>query len=295
MNEPDVFAERDDWELLSMAYARDAESDRAYRELCRRYYDKVCYFCGHTIRDVHRVEDVAQEVFMRLYKRDFPKEGHAKFESLLFAIARNAVSEFLPKPSATHLRKTMRGDRNIRFHETGVDEWTLTEAGLAEVDAIRHAFAHAITSKMPQTTRNMPRRSFVGAAILVLADAKGPMSSKDIVEKIKEIGLYQPRDGKGPRRLGEAEVSTLVAPSECQTRDRFYERACEELAESVNLREKRSRDYLAFHLAVYRRRRANVEPIQRSRVRKEGRVFAAPPVFRRYLWLRWWSGSELHD
>ena len=43
-----------------------------------------------------------------------------------------------------------------------------------------------------------PRHSLANAAILVLADAEGPLNAKAIVEKAMADGLYAPGDGKTP-------------------------------------------------------------------------------------------------
>jgi len=94
------------------------------------------------------------------------------------------------------------------------------------------------------------------------------------------------------KRGPELDETKVVGSSQWEMTDRFYERALQELGELGNRREKKPMDCLAFHLAVCRRRWANVEGTQRARMPQEGPVFTGPSVFRRYQWLRLWSGEE---
>jgi len=83
----EVFAFSDEQVMLRV----QRESDpHAFAVLNRRWRKRIERFCGWQMGDVHRAEDIAQEVFMRLFvKRDqYRHEG--RFSNYLWRLAVNA-------------------------------------------------------------------------------------------------------------------------------------------------------------------------------------------------------------
>src|ERR1041384_2569052 len=69
---------------------RVREGDReAFAELVEKYKQPVMNLAYRTLRDATEAEDVAQNVFLQVYKSAHRYEVSAKFSTWLFTIARN--------------------------------------------------------------------------------------------------------------------------------------------------------------------------------------------------------------
>lgn len=64
--------------------------DAAFDELLSRYKRPVLNFSYRLLGDASEADDVAQEVFVRVYQRIGDYEPRGKFSTWLFALARNA-------------------------------------------------------------------------------------------------------------------------------------------------------------------------------------------------------------
>lgn len=78
---------------LQLIEQLQAGHDAAFDELLSRYKRPVLNFCYRMIGD--EAEDVAQEVFVRVYQRICDYRPRAKFSTWLFALARNACIDRL--------------------------------------------------------------------------------------------------------------------------------------------------------------------------------------------------------
>ncbi len=67
-------------------------NDSAFEDLVTRYQDRLIGFFYHLIRDRTAAEDMAQEVFMRVYKARERYTARARFSTWLFRIAHNLAS-----------------------------------------------------------------------------------------------------------------------------------------------------------------------------------------------------------
>lgn len=84
------------------AYTRDPDvqlmlrvkegDEGAFAELVAGYQDRLVGLLAHMLRDQDAAEDVAQEVFMRVYRARQRYEPTAKFATWLFRIANNVAS-----------------------------------------------------------------------------------------------------------------------------------------------------------------------------------------------------------
>lgn len=75
-----------DEELVRRFKAGDRE---AFSELVRRYQDRVYTLCLRWMGDAATAEDVAQEVFLSLYKSLMDFRGDAKLSTWIFRVATN--------------------------------------------------------------------------------------------------------------------------------------------------------------------------------------------------------------
>src|SRR5262245_49403289 len=84
--------EQTDSQLIALLQA-DAET--ALDELMRRYKHTVVNFCYRLLGNAPDDEDVAQEVFVRVYQQRAKIDPAKKFSTWLFAVARNGCLDRL--------------------------------------------------------------------------------------------------------------------------------------------------------------------------------------------------------
>ncbi|MCB1235936.1 MAG: RNA polymerase sigma factor [Verrucomicrobiae bacterium] len=87
-------AEQTDSELASLAVAGD---DSAFAELAGRYRSRVFGTASRFARDRHELEDLAQEIFVRIWKGLPGFRGDAPFEHWCMRIAVRSCYDFLRK------------------------------------------------------------------------------------------------------------------------------------------------------------------------------------------------------
>jgi RNA polymerase sigma-70 factor, ECF subfamily len=85
-------SENTDWDLANRARSGDMA---AFEELVRRYQTPVIHFCRRMVASQQDAEDIAQEVFIRMYRHLGRMERKAKFSTFLFGIARNTTLNFI--------------------------------------------------------------------------------------------------------------------------------------------------------------------------------------------------------
>src|SRR5947209_16107825 len=85
MNDPEVH--------LMLLVQRDDST--AFTELVKRYWSQVFGQFYRRLRDREEAEDLAQEVFLRLYRHRKRYQPRAKFATWLFHIAQNAFRNAL--------------------------------------------------------------------------------------------------------------------------------------------------------------------------------------------------------
>ena len=73
--------------------------DDAFGELVVNYQDRVISICAHMLNDRDAGEDLAQEVFLRVYRSKDRYEPRAKFSTWLFRIANNVAMNERRRPS----------------------------------------------------------------------------------------------------------------------------------------------------------------------------------------------------
>jgi RNA polymerase sigma-70 factor, ECF subfamily len=84
--------EQPDSEVIRQIRSGD---DSAFDELMRRYKHPVVNFVYRMLGDVEDADDVAQEVFVRIYQNLDTYRHETKFSTWLFALARNAAIDRL--------------------------------------------------------------------------------------------------------------------------------------------------------------------------------------------------------
>src|SRR5438445_12567907 len=72
-----------------MLRVRDADDPTAFGELVERYQHRLIGIMHHLVGNAEEAEDLAQEVFLRVYRSRQRYHPQAKFSTWLFTIANN--------------------------------------------------------------------------------------------------------------------------------------------------------------------------------------------------------------
>lgn len=139
--------EADDLELCKRIAAGD---EAAFEQLVTRYQDRVYSFCVRLLNDRAEAEDVAQDVFLTLYRSAGEFRGEAAFSTWLLRIAKNQslnrikyldrrgrigrrsieeISEERLVPASTE-REPMRPDAIVEGGQTAA----IVQSAIAELD-----------------------------------------------------------------------------------------------------------------------------------------------------------------
>ena len=84
----------------------------AFEELVLRYQDRLLTILKHLLGTAEQAEDIAQEVFLRVYRSRKSYEPSAKFATWFFTIANNVVLNAMRSRSRRH-------EHTISPHESG--------------------------------------------------------------------------------------------------------------------------------------------------------------------------------
>jgi RNA polymerase sigma-70 factor, ECF subfamily len=90
-----------DPDVRLMLEVRD-DNAAAFEELVLRYQDRLMSILKHLIGDAGQAEDLAQDIFLRVYRSRKTYEPSAKFATWFFKIANNAVSNAVRSLSRRH-------------------------------------------------------------------------------------------------------------------------------------------------------------------------------------------------
>ena len=78
-----------DPDVRLMLRVRDADDAAAFGELVERYQSRLVGILHHLLGSADEAEDLAQEVFLRVYRTRKRYHPRAKFSTWLFTIANN--------------------------------------------------------------------------------------------------------------------------------------------------------------------------------------------------------------
>lgn len=79
-------------------------SEAAFGSLVTRYQDRVFRLLGRYCRDQVECEDLAQEVFLKVFRKLHTFQGDSAFFTWLYRIAVNAATDHLSKASSRRLK-----------------------------------------------------------------------------------------------------------------------------------------------------------------------------------------------
>ncbi len=120
-------AGRDDPDLIrdqqDQAWVREVANgnERAFRQLVERYRDRIFAFCLRMLSDPSEAEDVAQDVFLTLYRHASTFRGESRLSTWLYRIAKNQT--------LNRLKYLDRRGRGQRLSLDGLREDVLVDRG----------------------------------------------------------------------------------------------------------------------------------------------------------------------
>jgi len=136
MTLPEVPSTLPDTDLVARIRSGDAAALRAVVE---RYQHRIFALIHGIIRDAHEVEDVAQEVFLKVFTRIDAFDGRSQFFTWLYRVAANAAKDHVKKRAR---RPAVAIDEEE--HLPGHDRDPLAAAEAAETRRIVRAAIEAL-------------------------------------------------------------------------------------------------------------------------------------------------------
>ncbi|MCA9057552.1 MAG: sigma-70 family RNA polymerase sigma factor [Planctomycetaceae bacterium] len=170
-------------------------NDQAFTELVVRYQDRLVGFFFHLMRDRTVAEDLAQDVFLRIYRARERYEPTARFSTWLFRIAHNLASNH--KRGISRRREIPLGSRS--------DDSDLRpqEEMLAEKSALMPT-RRADASEMQEVVRN------------ALDDLGERQKMAVVLHKFEGMSYQDIGEIMG---LGTVAVKSLLSRARCKLRD----------------------------------------------------------------------------
>jgi len=174
-------AQPGDSELVERMRAGDPD---ALRHVVERYQDRIFGLLYGIVRDRHEVEDVAQEVFLKVFTRIDAFDGRSRFYTWLYRVAANTAKD--------HVKKRSRRPAVALDEDAGLEAAGRGPAESAERAESRRRVRAAIR-KLPVRYRE----------VLALRELDG-MSYNEIAEVLKvSIGTVESRLHRARSRLKE--------------------------------------------------------------------------------------------
>jgi RNA polymerase sigma-70 factor (ECF subfamily) len=175
-----------DQELIA---ATLAGSEAAFEGLVVRYQDRLFRLLGRYCRDAVECEDLAQEVFLKVFRKLHTFQGDSAFYTWLYRIAVNAATDHISRASSRRLRLV---DDDAVLDTGGEREEQSPSAPLLRDELA--AVTRAIVDSLPEKFRT----------ILVLREFED-LSYTEIAEVLQiQLGTVESRLFRARQRFKDA-------------------------------------------------------------------------------------------
>lgn len=165
-----LFSSTDEQAMLRVQRQDDP---RAFALLMRRWNGWTVRFCTQLIGDVHRAEDLAQEVFMRIFARRKEYRHEARFSTYLRRVALNVCYDELRRLKR-HKASLLISDDS---EQTTKEASSISPAGSPDVIAVNDERAEMVrqaVSQLPEHYRDVViLRHYEGLQFREIAEALG--------------------------------------------------------------------------------------------------------------------------
>jgi len=168
----------------------------AFEQLVHRYRDRLLTVLGHTVANADLAEDLAQEVFLRVYRARRTYQPDARFSTWLFTIANNVASNALR-------RRARRREVNMRSSNSG----SMPSPTLDEL-------AKAASAQMP--ARQLDRAELADMVKLAVASLSDRQRIALMLSKFEHMSY---EDIARAMDLSTPAVKSLLSRARCNLRD----------------------------------------------------------------------------
>ena len=170
-----------DSELVERMRASDPD---ALRMIVERYQDRIFALIYGIVRDRHEVEDVAQDVFLKVFTRIDAFDGRSRFYTWLYRVAANTAKD--------HVKKRSRRPAVALDEDAGIETGAPGPADSAERSEARRRVREAIAG-LPVRYRE----------VLALRELEG-LSYNEIATVLRvSLGTVESRLHRARSRLKE--------------------------------------------------------------------------------------------
>ncbi|MFT3713988.1 MAG: sigma-70 family RNA polymerase sigma factor [Archangium sp.] len=148
-----------------------AKGDRqAFARLFDKHQVRVVRFCARFVGDTARAEELAQDVFIKLYKSANRYQPTAKFQTFLFRVATNACLNELRRPSRSNeqTEASMGEDSSSALQQVAHHETPDQQLEAKDVD---RALKRALSKMSDRERAAFTMCRFEGMAYRDIADA----------------------------------------------------------------------------------------------------------------------------
>jgi len=162
-----------DPDVQRMLRVREGDAD-AFRELFETHSRAIVNFAYHFIGNRQRAEEIAQDVFLQIYRAAVRYEPTAKFTTWLYRIATNACLNEVRRPEHRHPKRPLehQQDDDRKRAEIAFPDPTAVPGDSALAGRELEAKIHAVLEDMPPNQRAALLMSRVdGLSYLEVADA----------------------------------------------------------------------------------------------------------------------------
>ncbi len=163
-------------------------SEDAFAELVDRYKAKLFNLLGRYCRDSVECEDLAQEVFLKVFRKLHTFNHDSQFFTWLYRIAANAATDHLSRASSRRLRLV----EDTAVFERGDEDHESPTAPLEKLELA--GATREIVASLPEKFRT----------ILILREFEG-LSYTDIAETLEiQLGTVESRLFRARQRFKDA-------------------------------------------------------------------------------------------
>ena len=123
--------------FLNKLNARDHE---AFKQLFREFFQDIAYYSSKILKDTDIAEDIAQEVFIRLWEKENHFENYLALKSYLYLSARNCCLNYIK-----HHNIVVEHAQNLIQEEADEQTWdTIVES---EISSLTGASSSTVRSQ----------------------------------------------------------------------------------------------------------------------------------------------------
>jgi RNA polymerase sigma-70 factor (ECF subfamily) len=188
-------------------------SQRAYRELVRRFERPVYNLVARMVRDRTLAEDLAQDAFVKAFSRlDSYQPTQGKFSNWLFKIAHNTAIDHLRRSELDTVPLDAGQPESVDFHAILADPDASTPLDHAVRTDLAAALAAAVERLRPEYREVIVLRHQEGMAYEEIAEvAELPLGTvktyihrarKDLAELLADAGWGPGRAAASETRMG---------------------------------------------------------------------------------------------